>query len=141
MLKTRRGQLKSQLTRFSTYVKGVNKDSVNPFEVKCRSRKIEELWSECDQVQSSIEQIGDETEEYCIEFQEIYFNAVTLGESLLQNVSTKNGITSDVNSTTIMPSSKINCSSNSCCSATTSIQLAAIDVPKFSGAYEEWSAF
>lgn len=64
-LKTRRGQLKGQLTRFSTYV---NKDSVDPIEIKCRSKRMEELWSEFDQVQSKIESFENETDDYRIEF-------------------------------------------------------------------------
>ncbi|XP_025193653.1 uncharacterized protein LOC112593474 [Melanaphis sacchari] len=97
ILITLRGQLKGQLTRFSTYV---NKDSVDPIEIKCRSKRMEELWSEFDQVQSKIESFENETDDYRIEFEEIYFSAIALA-----------------------------------------LKLAPIDVPKFSGAYEEWSAF
>ncbi|KAF0704384.1 Uncharacterized protein FWK35_00035993, partial [Aphis craccivora] len=80
-LKTCRGQLKEQLTRFRTYV---NKESVDQFEIKGRSKKMEKLWSEFDQVQSEIESFENETDDYRIEFEEIYFSAMALGENLMQ---------------------------------------------------------
>ncbi|XP_060846165.1 uncharacterized protein LOC132925818 [Rhopalosiphum padi] len=140
-LKARRGQLKGQLTRFSTYV---NKESVDIFEIKCRSKKMEELWSEFDQVQSDIESFADETDDYRIEFEEIYFSAMALGENLLQRASTKKDDNGGQKSTTTVHNTAhtMYCSANSCCSgATAAMKLAPIDVPKFSGAYEEWSAF
>lgn len=135
-LKARRGKLKGQLTRFNIYL---NKEGVDPLEVKCRSKKIDELWSEFDQVQSEIESFGDETDDYRIEFEELYFSVMALGENILQRVSTKkdNG---DQKSASIGHNTAhaINC----CCSgATAEMKLSPIDIPKFSGAYEEWSAF
>ncbi|KAL5244089.1 hypothetical protein ACI65C_011499 [Semiaphis heraclei] len=84
-LKVRRGHIKGQLTRFSTHV---NKETVDPFEIKCRGKKMKELWSEFDQVQSEIESFDDETDDYRVEFEEMYFSAMALGESQLQR-STK----------------------------------------------------
>lgn len=78
-----RGQLRGQLMRLGTYV---NKESIDPFKVKCRIKEIEEIWSEIDQVQSEIEPFGDKTENYQIEFEEIYFSAIALGDSLLKLV-------------------------------------------------------
>lgn len=136
-LKARRGQLKGHLTRFSTYV---NKESVDIFEVKCRSKKMEELWLEFDKVQSEIESFEDETDEYRVEFEEIYFSAMALGENLLQRMSAKKDDNGGLKS--IATAQTVNCSSSSCCnSVTASMKLAPIDVPKFSGTYEEWSAF
>lgn len=142
-LKARRGQSKSKQTRFNTiYVSDLSKESLNPFEIKCRIKKIEEIWSEFDQVQSVIELVGEKNENYRIEFEETYFSAVALGESLLDSVGMKNVDPTENNSTTKVPTSHaLNCSLTSCCNATAPIQLSAIDVPKFSGAYEEWSEF
>jgi len=139
-LKARRGQLKGQLTRFSTYV---NKETVDPFEIKCRGKKMEELWSEFDQVQSEIESFDDETDDYRVEFEEMYFSAMALGENLLQRMSAKKEDNGGLKSiATVHTAQTMNCSSNSCCnSATAAMKLSPIDVPKFSGAYEECSAF
>ncbi|KAL4152985.1 hypothetical protein QTP88_000818 [Uroleucon formosanum] len=89
------------------------------------------------------ESFEDETDDYRIEFEELYFSAMALGENILQRLSTKkdNG---DQKSVSIGHNTThaINCSANSCCSgATAEIKLSPIDIPKFSGAYEEWSAF
>jgi len=105
---------------------------------------MEELWSEFDQVQSEIESFDNETDEYRIEFEEIYFSAMAFGENLQQRASTKNDDNSGQKSTATVHNTAhtINCSANSCCSgATAAMKLAPIDVPKFSGAYEEWLAF
>jgi len=40
-------------------------------------------------VQSAIESFEDETDDYRIEFEELYFSAMALGENILQRVSTK----------------------------------------------------
>jgi hypothetical protein len=105
---------------------------------------MEELWSEFDQVQSDIESFDDETDDYRIEFEEIYFSAMALGENLLQRASTKKDDNGGQKSTATVYNTAhtMNCSANSCCSGhTAAMKLAPIDVPTFSGAYEEWSAF
>eukprot|EP00102_Acyrthosiphon_pisum_P025333 XP_016662543.1 PREDICTED: uncharacterized protein LOC100573927 [Acyrthosiphon pisum] len=81
---------------------------------------------------------------YRVEIEEMYFSAMSLGENLLQRVSTKmddnGGLKS--NGTVHHTTHIMNCSANSCCScATVAMKLAPIDIPTFSGAYEEWSAF
>lgn len=50
-------------------------------------------------MQSVIEVIGEENEDCHIEFEEIYFSAVALGESLIDSVSMKNVDTTENNST------------------------------------------
>lgn len=65
----------------------IKNELISQFEIKCRREKIEEIWSEFDHVQITIELIGyvnyDEKTRYRIKFEDAYFNAVKLGNSLL----------------------------------------------------------
>lgn len=72
-----------------------------------------------DQVQTAIELVSDkhdgETTDYCIEFKDMYFSAVALGENLLQSINTQNGDTIQINSIGVEPTQQTNYSTSLCC--------------------------
>lgn len=135
----RRGKLKASLTRFVNYVREIN-DGDDVTQLKVRKEKIEECWSEFDQVQSVIEQESD-TEEHGnqrIEFEETYFKVISdaakyidksIGKEPSYNVGKLDGATVPTQNDGEI---RIN---------SVPVKLAALNVPIFSGDYHEWSSF
>lgn len=75
-LKIRRGQLKSQLTRFQSFLNEIG--SSNKTQLKLRKEKVEKIWDEFDNVQSHIE-ARDTSEEhinYRNAFVDLYFEII-----------------------------------------------------------------
>lgn len=63
-------------------------------------------------MQSEIKSFENETDDYRIEFEEIYFSVMALGENLMQRVSAKKDDEGGLRSTATAQT--INCSANSC---------------------------
>lgn len=146
-LKTRKWLLSRRLIKTNKYIKAVsiNKVSVDlkPSDIKLRINSIKKIWSRFVKMQSVIDQYRNESKgvkEYSrTKIEEIYVKTVALGKSLLYIL--KNGGAVDINSLTItVPALRLNSSS---CNLRTSlsIKLAVINVPIFTGAYENWSVF
>jgi len=142
-LKGRRGQLKAQLTRFLNHLENVDKNKdFNRTELKFRREKIEDVWQEFEQVQSAIEVLLNEEENedattYRVDFEETYFKAISKCEDMMygKNKEAENVIVTIQQGTT-------SSGSGFCCNNSNApIQLAAVNVPKFSGIYSEWPTF
>lgn len=92
-LKSRRGQLKAKLTRFINHLANVDKNvEINRTELRCRREKNEDVWQEFEQVQSAIELLlndeeNEETTNYRVEFEDAYFNAISLCDDLMYDRS------------------------------------------------------
>lgn len=150
-LKSRRGQLKVQLTRFVNHLANVEKNvEINRTELRCRREKNEDVWQEFEQVQSSIELLlNDEENEdatnYRMEFEDTYFKAVSLCEDLLNDRSNEQienqGNADVVRGNMLVPVPQVTTASSGsgfCCNNSNApIQLAAITLPTFSGIYSE----
>jgi hypothetical protein len=135
-----RGQLKSWFAKFMQEVRG--KEDVN--QVKIRKAKIEDIWSEFEKVQSSIEVEGNmsEQESYRIEFEETYFQTIAEAENCIQS-SEKEEAKNERNEFTGYTRDTIrdNEQISSLPKNKAPVKLAALNIPTFSGNYEEWSAF
>lgn len=73
-----RGQLKSQLIRFVSYVKD-SKDSTEIEQLTHRREKIKVIWDAFEQVQTQIEVekgVSENSEMYRIEFEGLYFKSM-----------------------------------------------------------------
>jgi len=82
-----RGQLKASVKRFLNFV---TKENVNVNEIYVRKKKIEEIWSEYEWIQSSIEEMDDvemnEQDKYREEFEEMFFKALWIAKKLTEPV-------------------------------------------------------
>ncbi|XP_016664554.1 uncharacterized protein LOC107885426 [Acyrthosiphon pisum] len=154
-LKSRRGQLKAKLTRFINHLSNVDKNvEINRTELRCRREKNEDVWQEFEQVQSAIELLlndeeNEETTNYRVEFEDAYFNAISLCDDLMydrNNEQIESQGNADVmrNSNMLVPAPQMTASSGGgfCCNNSNApIQLAAISLPTFSGIYSEWPTY
>ncbi|KAF0751198.1 Uncharacterized protein FWK35_00016915, partial [Aphis craccivora] len=149
------GQLKAKLTRFINHLAIIDKNvEFNRTELRCRREKNEDVWQEFEQVQSAIELLlndeeNEETTNYRVEFEDAYFNAISLCDDLMydrSNEQIENQGNGDVrrNSNMLVPVPQVTASSGGgfCCNnANAPIQLAAISLPTFSGIYSEWPTY
>lgn len=135
-LNIRRGQIKSQITRFTTFVN--NFDNNKTFaELQSRLEKIELLWSHFDDTQAQIELINNSDEQvyYREEFENLFFEVTSRAKSIL--LSEYGGANTSFNTENLNASMASTC--NPVSSAT--VQLPSIQLPKFDGKYEHWMSF
>ncbi|XP_050543053.1 uncharacterized protein LOC126906529 [Daktulosphaira vitifoliae] len=130
----RRGQLKSSLTRFEKFIRELSEgDEID--QLKLRRQKIEDIWSEFDQVQSAIEIESEEESQaiYRKEFEDVFFKSVAAADSFIQNKETPK-----VNKRVpqIIEADEHNISLSKL-----PINLPPVTLPNFSGDYYEWSTF
>jgi len=95
VLRVRRGQLKSQLTRFLIYVENLNQaDNISRKEIKSRREKLEDVWQEFEQAQGAIEQ-SEENDEvaaaYRLEFENAYFRAIAFSDDIYESETNIHG--------------------------------------------------
>ncbi|KAF0744804.1 Peptidase A2 domain-containing protein, partial [Aphis craccivora] len=145
-----RGQLKASVTRFLNFV---TKENVDVNEIHVRKEKIEEIWSEYERIQSAIEDTEgvkmNEQDKYREEFEEMFFKAVGIAKKLTEPVVNEKeahpycGIdedgTCERNYQSIETTSDIK--DNSRKISRPPIRLSALNVPTFSGEYNEWATF
>lgn len=124
ILKSKRAQLKSKLTRFKSYL-----DSDNTSQLKIRYKDFEGLLSLFEDIQGQIETIDDTPEDDSERetFENTYYDLASKAEDILLAIDTQNS----TNST-----SRDSLLGNSC-----SVKLPAINLPKFTGNYEDWLPF
>lgn len=134
-LVNRRGQLKGQLTRFSTYVKELK--SVDLEQLTIRREKANVVWEDFDQVQTQIEEesgMSSENEEYRSEFEELYFKTVASCDKIIKSISSNRTDCEQKDIQDNPPHSNTR-------PVSSAIKLAALEIPKFSGDYMEWSSY
>ncbi|XP_050544304.1 uncharacterized protein LOC126907233 [Daktulosphaira vitifoliae] len=134
-----RGQLKSALTKFLKFVQDEKSDLI---EIRPRREKIEEAWSEYDQVQLEIDMLEginvEEQQNYRADFEDSYFKASTIAEKRLSELSRVVSNASDgVVGNTAATSSIVATPTV----AAPAIRLAPLDIPSFHGDYKQWTTF
>lgn len=134
-LVNRRGQLKGQLTRFSTYVKELK--GIDLEQLTIRREKANVVWEDFDQVQTQIEEesgMSSENEEYRSEFEELYFKTMASCDKIIKSISSNrtDGEQKDIQDNPPHSNTR---------SVSSAIKLAALEIPKFSGDYMEWSSY
>jgi ribosomal protein S17E len=144
---TRRGQLKSSLTRLATYIRDNGNSDVDIDQLKIRAEKGREMWDDFQHVQSQIEELNgvdDNTERYRNEFEELYYINLAKCEKLLREAASRaastlsNGVAGNVTPTI---SDYAASRDNSVQSVQSTVKLAALQIPEFSGRYTEWASF
>lgn len=146
MLTTRRGVIKGRIKRFLNFLNNFPQDG-DLLQIQVRKNKIDDDWDEFQKIQSTIEaNITDEasitaTENYRIEFEDLYFHVIAAAERLLsraiQDVNESRRSEESVNVT----GNNRNPSSAGGSHQASIVKLAALNVPEFSGSYREWSTF
>lgn len=145
-----RGKLKAAVKRFLNFV---TKENVDVNEIYIRKEKIEETWSEYQRIQSEIEETEgvemDEQDKYREEFEEMFFKAVGIAKKLTEpvfdgkKVQPYRGIdedgTCEGNYRSIETTNDIKDSGRKI--SRPPIRLSALNVPTFSGEYNEWATF
>lgn len=141
----RRGTIKGQLTKFSNVVNNFSKDD-DLIQLMVKKEKIEEGWTEFQNIQSTIEQksINPENEElYRDEFENLYYTAVAGYIRLVEKYKKVEGPSSVQVSNEIENNAGQSVSSarSSVSNQASIVKLAALNVPNFSGDYKAWSTF
>lgn len=124
-----RGQIKAQITRFTTYVDEFDHD--NFFELELRLEKIDQLWKDFNVIQSKIECLdASETQlEYRDTLENSYFAVVSQARKLIA-------------AGRVVTSSQVQVScANDNNSNNSDIKLPVISVLTFQADYREWSGF
>lgn len=127
----RRGQLKSQITRFAAFVDNNEHDNVT--ELKSRLKRVEGVLDEFENVQSRIEalDINTQHEPERVSFEDKFFGITTKAQNIIDSVTSRNRIT---NAPTLT-GSQTNVPNNSLSG------LPSINLPQFHGTYEGWVPF
>ncbi|CAI6362986.1 unnamed protein product [Macrosiphum euphorbiae] len=130
----RRGQLKAQLTKFQTYIEELDVDCGNNIiKLRLRLEKIKELWTEFDLIQNNIEikDTGNDQLVYRDTFVDLYFDVVAKAETMVQGS----------NSVCSMNKVSVPGSYNDMQVGGPAIKMKPLEIPIFSGKFEEWSTF
>lgn len=136
-LKIRRGQIKAQCTRA---LNTVTSDAVHDMplaQLTERKAKIQATWSSFDEVQAKIESLQDavelldEHDHERAEYEEAYYNIIAKFQDL---IIARNGVNnSEEDGWPILVNQNQPSARN--------LRLPKIDLPSFSGTYEEWYPF
>lgn len=130
---SQRAAYKGQLTRFANYIYAIDGASLSPMEVdelQLRISRMDKMLDSFDEVQLSIECIVDEPESQEIErseFEKSYYKILTLARKILNDCKRAESIATELNT-------RRSCSHNN-------IKLPIIQLPKFSGSYDNWLEF
>lgn len=138
LFKSRRGKVKSKLTRFKTYLDVTFQASMNVLELQKRLEKIEsECWSEFDSIQCEIETLDPDedqsSERDC--FEESYFDLVSVAQEYIDKSNLKQkAIQLNVPASThaISPPNIF---------APQKVNLPLLNLPCFKGSYSEYTQF
>ncbi|XP_071056161.1 uncharacterized protein [Onthophagus taurus] len=123
----KRAVIKSQVTRFGSFVDEVQLGNKNIAELKTRLKRLEKLWDEFDNIQTEIEENekGDEQSQSTERetFENKYFEVISRAEEITE-------LNKSVNKTTIVDTY-----------SQFSANLPSLNLPQFKGSYEEWLRF
>ena len=121
-----RGKVKGSLTRFANFL---NKGNYSTTELKSRLDKIDNLWEEFDVVQSEIEILDPDQPDQEIEreeFENSFFKYTALAKEHTAGPT---------------PASTIKITYNDAFDSHTNIKLPTVNLPAFSGDYQDWLSF
>ncbi|CAI6376958.1 unnamed protein product [Macrosiphum euphorbiae] len=100
-------------------------------QIKIRLEKIKELWTEFDVVQNNIEALDTSNEQldYRDTFVNLYFDIVAKAETMVQGSNVVIGI------------NRLSIPGNLAQGGDRAIKMKPLELPSFSGKFEEWSTF
>ncbi|XP_071052969.1 uncharacterized protein [Onthophagus taurus] len=135
----KRAVIKSQVTRFGSFVDEVQLGNKNIAELKTRLKRLEKLWDEFDNIQTEIEENEKVTNQCCQPgwqrcdeqsqsteretFENKYFEVISHAEEITE-------LNKSVNKTTIVDTY-----------SQFWANLPSLNLPQFKGSYEEWLRF
>lgn len=140
-LTTKRGQIRRKITQFITYLNKFElSGNADYFELDERLNKAEQTWELFDEVQSQIELIDDTQVSERDTFEDQYYSVISRAKALCSQDPRRN--VSNVN-IQAKSSSQSGDSQNTVANSSTKSQvhLPSLDLPTFSGAYEQWFGF
>uniref|UniRef100_V5I888 Uncharacterized protein n=1 Tax=Anoplophora glabripennis TaxID=217634 RepID=V5I888_ANOGL len=120
---TKRGVLKSHITRFANFIAGFQENNRSITELKVRLEKIEVMWEDFINIQTEIEILdnsGSQLEEH-EGFEENYFHVVCKARELVDNSSGNSFVRPVVQNS--------------------NVKLPIIPLPTFAGDYRDWPHF
>lgn len=140
-LRNKRGQIKSKLTRFRTYLEGINKNNVNIeviTELEVRLEKVLPLYDEFNDIQGQIDSLQDSIDNEVDIFENSYFKLVSLAHTLCNEFKcTANSDYRSVNNDLNQGSGD----SSKGHGVKSLVRLPPIKLPTFSGQYDSWLEF
>lgn len=135
-LKTKRGTIKGQLTRFANFIKLFKPATSKAFELQSRLEKIECLWNEFFAIQTEIEKL-DVSEDQQLEredFENNYFTAVGTAKDLIAQTQVfDTNLASGQNANNVLSQNDNLKFSN--------VKLPKISLVSYSGAPNKWTQF
>ncbi|XP_011862827.1 PREDICTED: uncharacterized protein LOC105559270, partial [Vollenhovia emeryi] len=131
-LKKRRTILKSACTRIRTYVDSVDTSSpATRSHIEERKDKLNRHWEEYNNLQSQLEIIDEAEANDRVAFEQAYYDLSARMRDLIRPVTSAIPIATPSSSATDTQASGSSCS----------FRLPKLDLPKFSGSYDEWFPF
>ncbi|GAB1868101.1 hypothetical protein CAJAP_09180 [Camponotus japonicus] len=133
----RRGAIKRSLTRAAAFIESDDINTANLTQIRQRKEKIDATWKEFDDVQTTIDLISeeDEADNERRTFEDKYFDIISRFEEIIttrasgENNAPRDRERADNN----QPREASNTNSY--------LRLPKIELPTFSGCYEEWYPF
>lgn len=140
-LKRSRGSIKAKLTIFKTHLNSLktNLTTLQFNELNVRFRKIQDLYDEFDTVQTQIEQICEIPEDEQKErenFESGYFVAIAVAQELIDTYAVEAGSAASERS-----GASVTGSGTAIHAGGPNVKLPTIQIPTFSGRYQDWLEF
>lgn len=130
-LRRRRAIVQGSCTRVKTFIDTIQ--LVTPeiiLQLRTRSNKLDQFWSEYQNVQIQLEQIDENEAGHRVNFEEAFYTLTVRIEGLLNPPALPQGLVAPP------PSNEIDVPRS-----LTHVRLPKLDLPSFSGKYEEWFPF
>ncbi|XP_011169783.2 uncharacterized protein LOC105202801 [Solenopsis invicta] len=144
LLKNKRGQVKSQCTRYTSYLEEIDLQNTSLIELRQRLHKFNETWDVFNGIQASIEDIECEADYSASHdeerrlFEERYFAITSKLESLIE---AKVGSTQALNLSHVPRFTREGTPATQGSSANEHLKLPRINLPTFAGSFEDWIPF
>lgn len=141
-----RSVIKARITKFSNYIFNINEstDAVKAL-LTFKRNSIQEYFEQFVNIQNELEEVLDEIEldealDYKSNVEELYFNAIVQCKKL-ENMDTNVNIAESIHEQSNAESVNAITVNSSNISTNSNFKLPTIDLPKFSGTFEEWLEF
>lgn len=137
----KRGVLKTQVTKFSTYIQSFDREHKSLIELQSRLDKIEGIWGNFESIQTDIEITYEGDEDQSIEreaFENAFFNVTSLAKQLILDIKQENAtqIQTESGLASAIPSEIKQYST-----VHSNIHLPTLPIPEFDGNYKNWTKF